>query len=91
MATETKTDVLYVGTYGPEDPTRATLVFAAAIGMRAKGAHVRVALLGQGVLLMNGKIAKSVCVVGQRAGEPAPRSIFDLMEEARNRGVEIHC
>jgi predicted peroxiredoxin len=91
MAANDPIDFLYVGTYGPEDPTRATLVFAAAIRMRAKGKAVKVALLGQGVLLMNDTIARGICVVGQRADQPGPRTIYDLMAAARTAGVEIHC
>jgi len=92
MAATDPIDFLYVGTYGPEDPTRATLVFAAAIRMRAKGKTAKVALLGQGVLLMNDTIAKGICVFGQRPNQTnQPQSIYDLMAAARSAGVEIHC
>ncbi|MGH7404185.1 MAG: hypothetical protein ACREKQ_17285 [Candidatus Rokuibacteriota bacterium] len=86
-------DFVYVGTHGPEDPTRATLVFAAAIGMakylqdHGKAVTVKVALLGQGILLMQDKIAESIRVVGSRE----QHSVLDLMVAARARGVEIHC
>jgi hypothetical protein len=89
-------EFLYMGTYGPEDPTRATLVFAAALGMAnhlkegGSGGTVRVALLGQGVLLMNAGIAGSIAVVGDRS-QGGRRSILDLMNAARDQKVEIHC
>ena len=79
--------VLYVGTYGPEDPTRATLLFAAAIGMRAKKIPVKVALLGEGIRLLQDDIAKTTRVTGSRAHA----SIDDMMDAARNAGVEVHC
>lgn len=92
-------DFLYVGTSGPEDPTRATLVFAAAIGMathmreKLKDAPgtVRVALLGQGVQLMKDKIAQGICIVGERTVDGKRRSIFELMQDARSAKIEIHC
>lgn len=91
-------DFLYVGTSGPEDPTRATLVFAAAIGMAAHmrdtlktTVAVNVALLGQGVLLMNDAVAQGICVVGDRTDKGNRRSVFQLMQTARDAGVQIHC
>lgn len=79
--------VLYVGTYGPEDPTRATLLFAAAIRMRAKKVPVKVALLGEGIRLLQDDIAKTTRVTGKRPHE----TIREMITAARKAGVEIHC
>ena len=80
--------MLYVGTHGPEDPTRATLVFAAAIRMTTKKVPVKVALLGEGIRLLQDDIAKTTRVTGARAPYT---SIHDMMDAARKAGVEIHC
>jgi predicted peroxiredoxin len=81
--------VLYVATYGPEDRTRATLVFAAAIRMRqGKGLPVKVALLGKGVELLKQAVAKKLKVTGHR---PPFKSIYEMMIAALKAGVEIHC
>ncbi len=80
--------MLYVGTHGPEDPTRATLVFAAAIRMRDKKVPAKVALLGEGIRLLQDDIAKTTRVTGARAPYA---SIHDMMDAARKAGVEIHC
>lgn len=79
--------MLYVGTYGAEDPTRATLLFAAAIRMRDKKVPVKVALLGDGIRLLQDDIAKTTRVTGARDY----RSIHDMMQAALGKGVEIHC
>lgn len=82
-------DMLYVGTYGPEDPTRATLVFAAAIRMRtSKKVPVRVALLGEGVRLMDSDVAGKIPVTGARAQY---KTIQEMIDAATKAGVEIHC
>ena len=82
-------DILYVGTYGPEDSTRATLVFAAAIRMRqSQGVPVRVALLGEGVRLMDANTARNIPVTGVR---PPFQTIYDMIVAAQKAGVEIHC
>ncbi|MGH7415356.1 MAG: hypothetical protein ACREKJ_14260 [Candidatus Rokuibacteriota bacterium] len=83
-------DVLYVCTYGPEDPTRATLVFAAAIRMRMrKRVPVKVALLGEGIRLMDPHTAGKVPVTGVRGS--SYKTILDMMQAAQGHGVEIHC
>jgi predicted peroxiredoxin len=76
--------LLYAGTYGPEDPYRAALVFAAAIAARGKGYGARVALLGDGVLLMKDDIAKNT----KPQGRPP---IDELIADALKKGVTIHC
>ena len=85
-------DVLYVGTHGPEDPTRATLVFAAALAMQTQktepGTTVKVALLGEGVLLLIPGVAAGIKVVGTRPTYPTLDLLIDAAVKA---GVEIHC
>jgi hypothetical protein len=71
--------MLYVGTSATDDPTRAGLVFAAANAAvrfaRQQGiALPRVALLGEGVWLMNSEVAKQTIPSGAGRG-----SLFDLI------------
>jgi predicted peroxiredoxin len=82
-------DMLYVGTHGPEDPTRATLVFAAATAMKTlrSDVPVRVALLGEGSLLVDKRIAAGIKVAGTRSSA----TILQLIEAALNLKIEIHC
>jgi len=56
--------LLYVGSHGVEDPTRAGLVFVAANGARDAGHEATVALVGDGVLLMKEAIAAATIPVG---------------------------
>ncbi len=76
--------MLYVGSYGMEDGYRAALVFAAAIAARGKGYEAKVALLGDGVLLMKDVIAKHT----KPQGRP---SIDELIADALKKGATIHC
>jgi uncharacterized protein len=57
--------LLYMGTHGPEDPTRAALVFSAAGGARESGLRATVALVGDGVLLMKFEIAQNTKGLGR--------------------------
>lgn len=56
--------LLYVGTHGVEDPTRAGLVFVAANGAKEAGHEPVIALVGDGVLLMKDSIAEATVPVG---------------------------
>ena len=88
--------MLYVGSYAEKDAYRAALVFAAASAMvdYAKGRgfksvaapEVKVALLGDGVLLMKDVIAKAV-----KPGKGRPGSLYDMIQQAVRAGVKIHC
>jgi predicted peroxiredoxin len=82
-------DMLYVGTHGPEDPTRATLVFAAATAMKTLHPEVpvRVALLGQGSLLVDERIASGIKVAGTRKNA----NILQMIQAALSLKIEIHC
>lgn len=83
--------MLYVGSYAKDDAYRAALVFAAASAMvdygKSRGfrPEVKVALLGDGVLLMKNAIAKAVKPKGR------PGSLYDMIQEAVKAGVTIHC
>ena len=77
--------MLYVGSYSMEDAYRAALVFAAANAARDKGYDAKVALLGDGVLLMEDSIAQRTKPQGR------PGSLQDLIRDAVKAGVEIHC
>jgi predicted peroxiredoxin len=56
--------LLYVGTYGSDDPTRATMPFIAASGALKRGHEPSIALMGEAVYLMKGEIVDHVDGVG---------------------------
>lgn len=56
--------LVYMGSHGLEDPTRAGLVFVAANGAKEAGHDPVIAIVGDGVLLMNETIAKNTVPVG---------------------------
>ena len=74
--------LLYVGSYGGEDPTRAGLVFVGANGAREAGHESTVTLVGDGVLLMKDPIAEATIPLGWP-------SVKELMKNAVDRGVAI--
>lgn len=57
--------LLYMATHGPEDPTRAALVFSAANGAREVGLEATVALVGDAVMVMNDATAKATIGLGR--------------------------
>ena len=75
--------LLYVGTYGSNDPTKAGLVFRAANGATRAGHEPVVALMGEGVLLMKDDIAASTAGVGLP-------SVKELIATAVANGTAIH-
>lgn len=77
--------MLYVGSHAMDDPYRAALVLAAAIAARDKGYEAKVALLGDGVLLMKDEIARHA-----KPLDPRP-SLDQSIAEAVRKGVTIHC
>jgi len=77
--------MLYVGSHGMEDPYRAALLFAAATAARDKGYEAKVALLGDGVLLMKEAISKHAKPQGR------PGSLHDMIQDAVKAKVTIHC
>ncbi len=75
--------LLYIGSHGGEDPTRAGLVFVGANGAREAGHEATVSLVGDGVLLMKDPIAAATIPVGWPA-------VNELMKTAVEKGVGIH-
>lgn len=56
--------ILYVSTYGSDDPTRATLPIVAALGAVEAGHQAQISLAGEAVYLMKDGIAEQVHGVG---------------------------
>jgi len=56
--------ILAVATHATDDQTKSTLAFITAVGALGAGKEVGIALLGEGVHLAKGTIAKSVHGVG---------------------------
>ncbi|GAC1636386.1 MAG: hypothetical protein NVS4B2_24710 [Chloroflexota bacterium] len=56
--------ILSVGTYGSDDPTRASLPFHAAIGAIEAGYQPQIALLGEATYLMKAEVAGHIQGVG---------------------------
>jgi predicted peroxiredoxin len=76
--------LLYVGTHGMDDPTRAGLIFAAANEEDEHYEDAVIALLGDAVFLLNDRIAAET--------RPSARSsLKDLIAEAVERGIKIFC
>lgn len=74
--------ILYVGSHGPVDPTRATLPFILARGALDAGHQPQIALLTEAALLVKDQILKQVAAVGF----PALR---DLLPGLVDDGVPI--
>ena len=74
--------LLFVGSHGSDDPTRAGLVFVAANGARDAGHEATVGLIADGVLLMKDPIAESAIPVGFPP-------VKELMKTAVGKGVAI--
>ena len=75
--------LLYVGTHGSEDPTKAALVFRAANGATEAGHEPVVALLGEGTLLMKEEIAAATIGLGLPP-------VKELIATAVANGTAIH-
>jgi uncharacterized protein involved in oxidation of intracellular sulfur len=56
--------ILYVSTFGSDDPTRATLPFVTALGAIEAGHKPQIMLAGEAVYLMKSYIAEQVHGVG---------------------------
>ncbi len=56
--------ILYVSSFGSDDPTRATIPFVAAMGAVEAGHQSQVALLGEATYLMKDYIAEQVSGMG---------------------------
>ena len=75
--------LLYLGTHGSDDPTKAGLVFVAANGASEAGHDPVVALLGEGVNLMKDDLAASTSGVGFP-------SVKELMATTVANGTPLH-
>ena len=76
------TTMLYVGTHGPDDPTRATFPFHFAKGALDAGFEAKILLIGDGAFLMKDSIAREI------RGVAVP-PLAGLMETLVAAGVEI--
>ncbi len=74
--------ILYVSTYGSDDPTRATLPFVAALGAVEAGHTAEIFLAGEATYLMKDYIADQVHGVGW-----APMK--ELLQQAIAQNVKI--
>lgn len=80
--------LLYVGSCAgpePKEAYRAALVFAAATAAVDKGYQAQVALLGDGVMLMDDSVAKRTVPPGR------PGTLYRMIRDALKKGVKIHC
>ena len=75
--------LLYVGTYGSDDPTRATMPFITASGAIDVGHEPAIVLMGEAVYLANDDIVDALHGVGF----PPLRQ---LMDKALDNGVPIY-
>ena len=77
------TSMLYVGTHGPDDPTRATFPFHFANGALEAGFTTQVFLAGDAALLMNAGIAGAI------QGVAVPK-LIELMQKVVAGGAEVY-
>ncbi len=75
--------ILYISTFGSDDPTRATLPFVAASGAVEAGHQPQLALLGEASYLMKSDIAEQVHGVGLAAFK-------DVVSQLMAHGVPIY-
>jgi len=76
--------LLYVGTYGTDDPTRASMPFVAALGALERGHEAAIVLMGESVYLLKGNVADGVHGVGYRP-------LRQLLEETKAANVAIYA
>lgn len=75
--------LLYVGTYGTDDPTRATMPFVGAAGALKRGHEPSIVMMGESVYMLLGEVVDRV----QGVGFPPLRQLLDQLVEAK---VPIH-
>jgi uncharacterized protein involved in oxidation of intracellular sulfur len=73
---------MLIGLTGPEDPTRASLLFAWANALAEAGHTVRLELAGEATLLMGHQVTDTLAAPGL----PALKTI---MTKARDHGIPI--
>ena len=69
--------ILYVSTFGSDDPTRATLAFGDALGAIEAGHEAMIALAGEATYLMKDSVAAAV----QGVGWPTVRELLEKVIE----------
>ena len=77
------TKILYLGTHGTDDPTRASMPFHMALGAVEGGHAAEINLAGDAVVCIQDKIIKSIKGVGMP-------SLKELMENILNEKVPIY-
>lgn len=75
--------ILFYGTCGTDDPTRAVLPFHMARGALEAGHQVEVSLIGDATYLMKDEIAKEV------KGVAVPNAA-EIIAELASKGLRIH-
>ena len=75
--------ILYFGTSGSDDPTKAVLPFLAALGAVEAGHQAQIALMGEATYLMKDSVAEAVRGVGWP-------SVKELLTKAVEQGITIH-
>jgi predicted peroxiredoxin len=76
--------LLYVGTHGPDDPTKACMPFHLAVnGAAEAGIEAEINLAGDAAVLIQDRSIETVVPVGFPP-------LKDLMARAREKGVPIH-
>lgn len=74
---------LFSGTFGSEDPTRATLTFLQAKAAHEAGHEVKIALAGDAVVLFNPAVTKNV----QGMGLP---SFSEIVASVKAAGIPVY-
>lgn len=74
--------ILYIGTFGSDDPTRATMPFLAASGALDQGYEPVIFLIGEAVTLAKDTVVDSL----QGVGLPPLRKLVD---KAVSNGVPV--
>jgi predicted peroxiredoxin len=77
------TTIVYAGTHGPDDPTRATLPFHLANGALEAGFKAQIMLIGDATYLMKESVAKEI------RGVAVP-PLTELLEKVVAGGAELH-
>lgn len=69
--------ILYSGTFGSDDPTRATMPFLAASGALDRGHEPMIFLMGEAVYVMKDEVADTI----QGVGIPSLRELMNKVIE----------
>ena len=75
--------ILYVNTYGSDDPTRTSLSFVSALGAIEAGHQPQIVLKGEATFLMKDYIVEQIHGVGWPP-------LKDLMPQVIGHGVPIY-